>query len=209
MEGHPEVAMSGTARVDFHDGAAPRWGELPAEPTFVTFPGETVVVCNRFTTSTVILRADALREAGEFDEALFGPEDWDFWRRVTHRRLGAHLRCRLAAYRIVYGSVSSNPERMTAQNRKVVAKAFADNLRLPLGVRLRARSHLHLDAALMFSETRPSRALRELLASLLIWPFSVRPSGRPRWLRARLGTILILRLMGLRRTAAVREQEGL
>ena len=71
-------------------------------------------------------------QAGGFDPDIFGPEDWDLWRRITQRWPGMSMRAVLAGYRERDESVSSNARRMLENNRKVLRKAFADNPGLPL-----------------------------------------------------------------------------
>jgi glycosyltransferase involved in cell wall biosynthesis len=197
MEAHPDFVITGTNRVDFQDGAIPIWPELEPNQPHLLIPGETVIIWNRFTTSTVLTRTEAVRRAGEFDETIFGPEDWDIWRRILHNHCGGHLRTSLTAYRIVGGSVSSNPQRMFENNKKVIAKSYADNPHLSLRTRLRAGSNLHLDAALMFMESESWRPLREILISFALWPFRIRPN-QPRHIRLKIATNMALRLMGLR-----------
>ncbi len=64
------------------------WGELPPLATDPAFTGW---VYHRFLedcwalTSATLLRTEALREAGGFDESLRYSEDWDLWLRLSQR----------------------------------------------------------------------------------------------------------------------------
>ena len=175
MEANPEIGICGTRRMDFQDGDTVSWPPLPNVIATHRIDGRTVIVKNRFSTSTVMLRTSVLRQVGEFDESLFGPEDWDLWRRMTRGRLGLHLRVPLTAYRNLHGSVSSNAQRMLENNRKVLQKAFADTPDLECSCKLRALSYLHFDAAQEFRDTSNATAWKHFLISLAIWPF---PLGR-------------------------------
>lgn len=175
MEANPEIGICGTRRLDFQDGDAIAWPSLPKMIPTHRIDGRTVIVKNRFSTSTVMLRTSVLRQVGEFDETLFGPEDWDLWRRMTRGRLGLHLRVPLTAYRNLHGSVSSNAQRMLENNRKVLQKAFSDTPDLEWSCKLRALSYLHFDAAQEFRNTSHAAAWKHFLLSFAIWPF---PLGR-------------------------------
>lgn len=86
LAAHPE-AVAVAADWVRHDGAFGA-GEGPPAPSSDS-PAVTVVTevdllrLNRFQTSTVVARADALRAVGGFDSALDGVEDWDCWRRLA------------------------------------------------------------------------------------------------------------------------------
>ncbi len=55
-------------------------GAGPVSPV----PLSQLVLLNRFQTSTVLVRRDALCRAGGFDPRLDGAEDWDLWVRLAH-----------------------------------------------------------------------------------------------------------------------------
>ncbi len=64
------------------------------------------VVC-----STVVARADAVRDAGGFDESqdLVATEDYDLWLRLSNREPISYLPEPLTFYRVHAGSLSANP----------------------------------------------------------------------------------------------------
>jgi glycosyltransferase involved in cell wall biosynthesis len=71
-----------------------------------------VLLLNRFQTSTVLARTDAVRRLGGFDPRLDGVEDWDLWLRCA--RLGTILKLdgRLVRYRDTPASYSKNGRRV-------------------------------------------------------------------------------------------------
>lgn len=175
MESRPDVCISGGRKTHFRQVGEVEWAPLPEAPPTHAVPLEKILIRNRFSTSTVLARAEAVRRAGEFDEGIFGPEDWDMWRRILQGGAGLDLRAVLAAYRERDDSVSDNAARMLANNRKVLGKAFRDNPEMPRRRRLKAVSYMHLDAALEYGKGRRGRALAEVAKSFLLWPL---PMGR-------------------------------
>ena len=58
-----------------------------------------IAVLNRFQTSTVLVRRDALVRAGGFDPDLDSAEDWDLWLRLSQSGPSALIRSPLVFYR--------------------------------------------------------------------------------------------------------------
>ena len=137
-------------------------------------------------------KASALREAGEFDEPIFGREDWDMWRRITQRSSGLHMHCVLVGYRELDHSVSSNARWMLENSRKVLRKSFVANPNLPWHVKLRALSYLHFDAAMEYRHTSAWNAALQLLKSLALWPAPIGSADCGSLIRARFGICLCL-----------------
>jgi len=197
MEQHRRVAICDAGLAGFRDRKELSWGALDGEVRSREIAKDAMIVKNRFCTSTVMVRVDALRAVGEFDESILRGEDWDMWRRLTHVSAGAHLDAVLAGYRERPESLSSNAGGMLAGNRKVLRKAFADNPGLPWRSKFKALSYLHLDAALEYAKDSYCSASIELVKAVAIWPF---PMGRAHvepLTRAKLAAGLVLRLAGL------------
>ncbi|KPF45630.1 hypothetical protein D621_17775 [beta proteobacterium AAP51] len=57
-------------------------------------------------TSTVLIRTSVLKQVGEFDEALWNGDDYDFWLRLSQAAPISRLEPAGVLYRVVQGSVS-------------------------------------------------------------------------------------------------------
>ena len=152
-----------------------------------------LVVRNAFTASSVVARADALREAGGFDPRQQGTEDYDLWLRVAQHAGVANLPAALTGYRVATaGSLSKDAVRMEAGMRLILAKlaaagAFAGTPRL----RARAWGYFHYSCGYMHAQARDwSAAAGHLARSLTRYPLAYsraevrHPFGRLRLLAA-------------------------
>jgi glycosyltransferase involved in cell wall biosynthesis len=85
-----------------------------AAPHVRLFGYRDLLTLNRFQTSTVLVRTEALKRLGGFDASLDGVEDWDMWLRCS--RLGpiAKLDVPLVVYRDEPGGYSKNLRRVYA-----------------------------------------------------------------------------------------------
>ncbi len=207
MEANPAVGICGAQVKGFRSVPDLAWEDAPADTAWTPVDAADVIIRNRFRTSTVLARAEAVRQAGGFDADIFGPEDWDLWRRITQRWPGMSMRTVLAGYRERDESVSSNARRMLENNRKVLRKAFADNPGLPLRCRLKALGYLHLDATQEYLGGSAPAAAWHLALSAALWPL---PFGRDccsTLARAKLAVRLPLQMLGLwRRDREVRDR---
>jgi glycosyltransferase involved in cell wall biosynthesis len=197
MEREPQLGICGARTKAFRDLRELAWEEPDPDAERVPVDAAAVIVKNRFSTSTVIARTDAVREAGGFDADIFGPEDWDLWRRITRRHPGMNLDAVLAGYRERDESISSNAARMLANNRKVLRKSFADNPGLSWRTRMRALSYLHLDATLEYLGSVAFPAARHLTLSLALWPMPLGRDCCKPLTRAKLALRLPLEMAGL------------
>ncbi|MHB1770767.1 MAG: glycosyltransferase family 2 protein [Acidimicrobiales bacterium] len=71
-----------------------------------------LLLLNRFQTSTVLARTDAVRRLGGFDPELDGVEDWDLWLRCARQGAILKLDERLVRYRDTPASYSKNGRRV-------------------------------------------------------------------------------------------------
>ncbi|MEZ5988241.1 MAG: glycosyltransferase [Planctomycetota bacterium] len=129
MEARPELVASctGLRRVD-EAGAGQDEADRPAGPGDAehTLDLQTLLAGNPISTLTVMVRREALEEAGLFDEDpdLVAVEDYDLWLRLAaHGPIGRLDEC-LASYR-VHGASLSGARRFAAGVEKVLAKAEA------------------------------------------------------------------------------------
>ncbi len=74
---------------------------------------------NYWVPESLLARRDCYLASGEFDTSLRACEDWDVWLRFSHRYRLVGIDDVLIRYRVVAGSMSSNPQRML-ENRLVV-----------------------------------------------------------------------------------------
>lgn len=78
-----------------------------------------------FPPHAALVRAEAVRQAGLFDETLTSVEDWDLWLRITAQGgLMQSISEPLARYRVLASSMSTNAGRMHANRMAVLTKQF-------------------------------------------------------------------------------------
>ena len=152
---------------------------------------------NPVPTSTVLVRTDAVREVGGFDELFRGPEDIDLWMRLAAAGPVLKIEWPLVRYRERPGSLSMDPGKFLPEILRVYEKAFG-----PGGV-LWNRRHLrrqtlasrHVSTAWTWLEQgRRGCALRALLRSWVLWPRRLSIEKRhPFWRMILLGKIVLNR----------------
>lgn len=132
---HPDKLASQLSVVEGLPGAvgvASDWVRPPLAGTAVpehiprsVIGYEELLALNRFQTSTVVVRAAALAEAGGFDPALDVAEDWDAWLRTA--RLGPFVKLDwpLVAYRDRPGGVSKDLRRLHEAMGRMLARERA------------------------------------------------------------------------------------
>jgi glycosyltransferase involved in cell wall biosynthesis len=142
--------------------------------------GDLLLDCELLTT-TVMLRTEVARRAGEFDEELRVGEDYDYWLRLSQMTRIDRLNCCGALYRVVPGSESRRPHLLN--HELIVVRRALDRFGLngPSGVavpaqrieqRLHELSFQHSWAHLKSGD--PEVALRGFLACLRERPWSLR-----------------------------------
>lgn len=77
---------------------------------------------NYWVPESLLARRDCYLASGEFDTSLRACEDWDVWLRFSHRYRLVGIDDVLIRYRVVAGSMSSNPQRMLENRLVVLAK---------------------------------------------------------------------------------------
>lgn len=139
-----------------------------------------ILLKTRFSPSAVVARKDALEAAGLFDEALRSSEDRDMWIRIGAKfPLFLHQE-KLAMIRRHRTSMSRNAGRMKENICRVLEKSRHAGL-VPAnetGFWRRAHSFMHFQTAWMYYEQGERWvALKELAASVLLWPFFSDPAN--------------------------------
>ncbi|MBX3375542.1 MAG: glycosyltransferase [Phycisphaeraceae bacterium] len=169
----PSFALVGT-----HTFAWP--GEVPdVHATALVHPvtWSQLVVRNRLTTSSVLVRRDALPGPAPFDEHLHGPEDLDLWLRIAERGRIGLIKAPLVGYRAIEDSLGRRPVSMEQGLQRIMAKLDARKAwaSRPL-LRRRALSHAQYSCAYMYSASGwYSQALRRLVSSMALYPLPFQP----------------------------------
>ena len=171
----PRVGMVYTDRFNIGDR-----GDLPAIQSEIQhmYAGDVfldlLLLGNRITLSSVMVRRDLFNALGGFYEGLRNAEDWDLWVRLSADHQVAVCDEPLLRYRFHRGMKSGNPQRMQVARREVIRRALLTprGRALPLVTRRRilaetARTN-GFDAA-----RRGARwlAWQEYGRSLATWPF--------------------------------------
>jgi GT2 family glycosyltransferase len=201
LEAHPEMAMLGTRSFCWPTASMPEPAEAILKVESVAF--EKLIIRNAFCTSTIVIRTDALRRAGEFDGTLQGPEDHDMWLRVASQAPVGFVDSKLIGYNVgTPNSLSKNAERMERDTLHVLAKqASVGAFRGRWLLHRRALGINALRAAYLYSQTGMLReALRRVAHSFFYWPMPF-PRGEVKAYGARLRLAFsILRRYATKRT---------
>ena len=160
----------------------------PTEPREITC--RDIILKTRFSPSAVVARRSVFDECGFFDETLRSSEDRDMWIRITAKRRAYLHGERLTLIRRHPNNMSKHADRMKANVRKVIGKAYTASL-VPHSQRLfwmRVFSFYFFQNAWRFrDEGRRLDALREMIWSVLLWPcfFAPEQLNEPVCFRAR------------------------
>jgi glycosyltransferase involved in cell wall biosynthesis len=120
LKARPKLGMLGTFFFSW-PGTIPEVSSTWVED-FEEIGLDDLIVRNLLGTSTIIVRTDLIRASGPFDITLRGPEDHDMWIRVARLTQVAKIRMKLAGYRHVPGSLSSNVAQMEACMSRIIKK---------------------------------------------------------------------------------------
>jgi glycosyltransferase involved in cell wall biosynthesis len=169
---NPSLGLLGTEVFDWPAADLPKPND---DGSFIVdVPWRNLVVRNCFTTSAVMIRRELLQRVGLFDTNLHGPEDYDFWLRLSEVAGSANLKRPLTGYRMVDGSLGKQARSMQAGMRLILKKldartAWAGNRRL----RWKAHSYCDYSCAYMYRAARfRKRSLALLLRSVCVYPLA-------------------------------------
>jgi glycosyltransferase involved in cell wall biosynthesis len=156
-------------------------------------PCRDIILKTRFSPSAVVAKKAALSAVGNFDVTLRSSEDRDMWMRIAARYRVHLLSQQLVLIRRHPGNMSKHADRMKFNGFRVIGKAWSARL-VPHhcgGFWLKVLSFHFYQAAWMYhDERRRGCAIRDLLKSILLWPWFPRPG--------RLNEPILFRLRSLR-----------
>lgn len=116
LAAHPELDLVATAWSRSAPNPGPYTGSLTRLSYF------SILLLNRFQTSTVLSRRSALVDTGNFDPELDGVEDWDYWMRFSKMHSLAILEEPLVLYRDSPQGVSKNLLRFYLAMRRMLQR---------------------------------------------------------------------------------------
>jgi hypothetical protein len=132
---------------------------------------------NRVTTSSLLIRRACFETVGRFDQTLRGSEDRDLWIRISRH---FHYECvpePLVTYRIFGDNLSAKIRMMHDCQMEVVRRAFRDD---PVDggnflLRRRSLAHVHFDTGEEYLQAQAyGPALAHLLQAIRLWPLERR-----------------------------------
>lgn len=187
LDADPTVGLVGTRA--FSDPSL-LWPKVET-PSASVLPLEAHVIRTLFCPSSALFRRTLLETIGDFDRAVSGSADRDYWIRAAVASRVAVLESPLTFYRLHAGAMNRNAALMIAHERAVLDKSFAmPELRHRFFLRRRAYSLAASSAAYMlFRDAGRSRAAAvACLKSFLYYPLPYKRSEtRYRFYRLRLG----------------------
>lgn len=156
------------------DGKLIKGKPLPRPPdTEIT--ARDLILINHFSPA-VLVRREVFQEVGNFRTDLKSSEDRDMWIRIADRRRVFLLGQPLVLKRSHGTNMSNNASRQSCNMRKVLRSAFSKRVvaRSDVFFWLRVAAFYLFQSALMYHECdRRGIALRKMIVSLTIWPFSM------------------------------------
>ncbi|HQY89160.1 MAG TPA: glycosyltransferase family 2 protein [Tepidisphaeraceae bacterium] len=174
MASNPNIGLLGTGLFAWPAASMPEANDEP--PTLVVIDRNALAVKNYLATSSIILRRELVRQIGEFDTALCGPEDHDYWLRAVDVASIAILPLQLTGYRSVPGSLSKRAATMEAGMRRILLKLDRQNFwRGNRLLRRRAYSYANYSSAYLHGVAgKQWSAITRLLGSLMWYPLPLR-----------------------------------
>lgn len=157
-------------------------------------PGEVrlkdILMRTRFSPTGAVARKEVFALCGGFDTTLRSTEDRDMWIRIAARRRVWHAGRVLIAIRKHGNNMSNHADRMKNNMAAVLKKSYDAGLmpKTDFVFWLQVFSYWRYQTSLIYNGNRqPLRAFRDLLFSVLLWPFFPNPAanGDPFLFRAR------------------------
>lgn len=176
------------ALVDVDGKPLPFTVHAPVLPREVTL--KDILMRTRFSPTGAVARKAVFAECGGFDTALRSTEDRDMWIRIAAKRRIWHQGRVLVEIRKHGNNMSNNADRMKNNMAVVLKKAYDAEVVAKSNVCfwLQVFSYWRFQTSLIYNGIRqPLRAYRDLLISVLLWPFFPNPAanGNPPLFRLR------------------------
>ena len=147
-------------------------------------PGEVrlkdILMRTRFSPTGAVARKEVFTLCGGFDTTLRSTEDRDMWIRIAARRRVWHLGRVLIGIRKHGNNMSNNADRMKNNMAAVLKKSYDAALvpKSDFAFWLQVFSYWRYQTALLYNGNRqPLLAWRDLLISILLWPFFPTPAA--------------------------------
>ena len=154
------------------------------------FTATDILFKTRFAPSATVVRSKVFKELGGFDTALRSSEDRDMWIRIASRHRVVRSKEQLVTVRRHGTGMSTHADRMKQNTGRTFEKARRnpDLANLPPSFWRKVTAFFRYETAWMyFEEGRRGAALRDLLVSLIYWPWFGNPRSflEPRFFRLR------------------------
>jgi glycosyltransferase involved in cell wall biosynthesis/O-antigen/teichoic acid export membrane protein len=164
----PETVLVYTGNRIFDDGGIYREGAA-VDPVAAR---KMLRYCNSITTSSVILRREAVMQIGGFSKGLYACEDWGLWFRLQSLGQFEAVSEPLTDYYVHPKSLSSNPEVMLQAANVVIDATLTADLQgfERWAWRRRIRAMQLCSAGLIARNNGLKGEIRYLLRSLCAWP---------------------------------------
>jgi glycosyltransferase involved in cell wall biosynthesis len=175
MEATPDAVLCHTAMVVV-DAAGEVVDIFPLDPRYQGHCFLALLVANRLSTSSVVMRRDVFDRLGGFDEAFPARGDWEFWTRAARCGPITAVSEPLVRYRVHPGRMSLDTDRMRSFHFAIIeknARRYRDEPHLP-GLIRHARAEAYLNYASDYLEAgRRREARRDVVFSLAHRPITM------------------------------------
>ena len=151
---------------------------IPVLPREVTL--KDILMRTRFSPTGAVARKEVFALCGGFDTTLRSTEDREMWIRISARRRVWHQGKVLVQIRKHGNNMSNNADRMKSNMAVVLKKSYEAQVvpKTNFCFWLQVFSYWRFQTSLIYNGIRqPSRAYRDLLISVLLWPFFLNPAA--------------------------------
>ena len=164
--------------VDVDEKPLPFAVHVPVLPREITV--KDILMRTRFSPTGAVARKEVFALCGGFDTTLRSTEDRDMWIRIAARRRIWHQGKVLVQIRKHGNNMSNNADRMKNNMAAVLRKSYAAGVvpRTNVCFWLQVFSYWRFQTSLIYNGIKqPARAFRDLLISVLLWPWFLDPAA--------------------------------